>query len=73
MAKLKEWLDGKKKRRADMARDFGVKHCVIRRWCAGENMPSPENMQKIFAYTGGEVTPNDFYNINELEKELTNE
>ena len=56
-----------------MAKDFDVEHCVVRRWVFGECVPSPENMQKIFAYTGGKVAPNDFYNINENEKELNHE
>jgi len=71
--KLKEYLQTKKKSIADMARDFDVAHCVVRVWATGERMPTPENMQKIFAYTGGEVTPNDFYNIDETKKELNHE
>lgn len=71
--KLQEYLEHKKKKIADMARDFGVAHCVVRVWVTGERIPTPENMQKIFAYTGGEVTPNDFFNINDNEKELNHE
>ena len=65
--RLQEFLDSKKKKIADMARDLGVAHCVVRVWVTGERIPTPDNMQKIFAYTNGEVTPNDFYDINEKE------
>lgn len=71
--RLQEYLKNNNKRVADMAKDFDVEHCVVRRWVFGECVPSPENMQKIFAYTGGEVAPNDFYNINENENELNRE
>ncbi len=71
--KLSEYLKKENKRPADLARDFGIVHCMVRRWCSGETIPNKEYMQKIFAYTGGEVTPNDFFNINENEKELNHE
>lgn len=61
--KLQEYLKHKKKKIADMSRDFGVTHCVVRVWVTGERIPSLENMQKIFEYTNGAVTPNDFFNI----------
>ena len=73
MTTLNEYLKKKNKRIADVARDFEVQHCVVRRWVLGEVLPSKESMQKIFAYTGGEVTPNDFYNIDETKKELNHE
>lgn len=65
--KLQEFLQKKNKRPADMARDLKLKHSVVLRWVKGLRVPTPENMQKIFAYTNGAVTPNDFFNINEDE------
>ncbi|MBR3676556.1 MAG: helix-turn-helix transcriptional regulator [Alphaproteobacteria bacterium] len=71
MMKLQEYLDNNKKTVADLARACEVKHTVALRWANGARIPSRENMQKIFAYTDGQVEPNDFYNINtEEEKEL---
>ena len=71
MMKLQEYLDNNKKTVADLARACEVKHTVALRWANGARRPSRENMQKIFAYTDGQVEPNDFYNINtEEEKEL---
>ena len=66
--KLKDWLKIQKKSVADMANDLKIRHCVARCWVVGERMPTSDNMQMIFAYTDGEVTPNDFYNI-EIQKE----
>lgn len=62
--KLGEYLNKNNQKPADLARAFGVVHCMARRWCNGEAIPNKEYMQKIFEYTSGEVTPNDFFNIN---------
>lgn len=71
MMKLQEYLETNNKTVADLARACEVKHTVALRWANGARIPSRENMQKIFAYTNGEVTPNDFYDINTTnEKEL---
>ena len=68
---LAEYLEKKKQRISTLARALDVRHCVARWWVVGAAIPSKENMQKIFVYTNGEVTPNDFYNINITnEKEL---
>lgn len=63
--KLSEFIKCKEISVADMARDLNKQHCVVRRWVIGTKIPTAENMQKIIAYTGGEVTPNDFFNIDE--------
>ena len=70
---LSSYLEQNNLRPADLARELDVVHCVARRWVVGEVIPSKEYMQKIFAYTNGAVTPNDFYNINDNEKELNYE
>jgi transcriptional regulator with XRE-family HTH domain len=59
---LIEWLKKENKRVADMARDMELSHPVVLRWSNGERIPTKENMQRIIAYTNGEVQPNDFYN-----------
>lgn len=71
--KLQEYLDKENKKVADLARDLELPHPVVLRWAKGERVPRQDNMQKIFAYTNGEVSPNDFYNINDNEKELNYE
>ncbi|MBQ8465314.1 MAG: hypothetical protein IJ545_04815 [Alphaproteobacteria bacterium] len=74
MTKLQDWLDNNDKTVADMARFCDVKHTVALRWANGARIPSRENMQKIYEYTGGAVDANSFYNINSANrKELNNE
>lgn len=61
--KLKEYLDRESKTMAEMARDLNFSHTAIRLWVEGQRCPRPEQMQKIVAYTKGEVTANDFYDV----------
>ena len=63
--KLATFLANQQLRTADFARVFGVKHCVARRWVRGEAIPNKRSMEKIYEWSGGEVEPNDFYNINQ--------
>ena len=60
---LSEWLKKENKRVADMARDLDISHSVVLRWSNKTRIPSNPNMQKIIAYTKGEVQPNDFYEV----------
>lgn len=69
---LKEYLTKNKIGVSEMAEKTGFSQSACSMWAANQRIPSKKNMQKIFAYTGGEVTPNDFFNI-ESEKELENE
>lgn len=62
---LTEWLKKEHKRVADMARDMKLSHPVVLRWSNGSRIPTKENMQKIIAYTNGEVQPNDFYEVSD--------
>lgn len=70
---LQEYLEKNKIGICEMAKQTGFTQPCCSMWAAGQRIPSRENMQKIFAYTNGEVTPNDFYSINENEKELNHE
>lgn len=63
MNKFYKWIKENKKTIADVARDFGVKHGVVRRWALGLAIPQARFMQRIVAYTNGEVQPNDFYEV----------
>ena len=73
MITLQKYLEQTNRRVADLARDFNVVHCVARRWVNGEVMPSRQTIEKIYEWSGGQVEPNDFYNINETEIEKDNE
>lgn len=59
--KFKKWMDENKKTTAEVAQAIGCSEMNVFRYCSGTTIPRPENMQKIIAYTGGEVQPNDFY------------
>ena len=59
---LKEWIKKENKTQQEVADALGVAQGLVSSWCNGERLPRPENMQKITEYTGGEGTPNDFYN-----------
>jgi len=64
---FREWIDNNKKTIKEVADKLGVSEMNVYRYISGANIPRPDKMQKIFEYTGGEVTANDFYN-NEREK-----
>lgn len=61
--KLQEYRKKENKTQQDMANDLGVFQSVIQKWESSETIPRPESMQKIIAYTKGEVTANDFYGV----------
>lgn len=73
MITLQKYLEQTNKRVADLARDLNVVHCVARRWVNGEVIPNKETVQKIYEWSGRQVEPNDFYNINETEKDNEND
>lgn len=68
MNKLKKWLKENKKTVADMARDLGLRHCVVRTWVEGVHIPNSRSMPKVVEYTNGEVQPNDFYGVSDGEQ-----
>lgn len=65
--KLKEWRLKNNKTQEQMAIDLGVDQSAICNWEQGKKIPDKENMQKIIAYTNGEVQPNDFYGVSNEE------
>ena len=64
---LNDYLEQNDPSFSETARALGVAHAtVVRRWClpAGNSerlIPKRANMDKIVAFTGGKVMPNDFY------------
>lgn len=57
---------------SDMARQLNIPQSTCSMWVNEQRIPSLDNMQKIFAYTDGMVTPNDFYNITDSEQIQSN-
>ena len=60
---LLEWRKNNKKTQEEIASDLGVNQSIYQKWEKGETIPRSDNMQKIVAYTKGEVTANDFYDV----------
>ena len=60
---LFEWRKNNKKTQEEIASDLGVNQSIYQKWEKGETIPRSDNMQKIVAYTKGEVTANDFYDV----------
>ena len=63
MTKLQNFLETHNLKVADLAKALSVRHTVALRWANGDRIPTKENMQRIVAYTGGAVMPNDFYDL----------
>lgn len=63
--KLSEYLIKYNINQEDIASALETTQATISRWVNGDFVPSLENMQKIIAFTKGEVTANDFYEVEE--------
>ncbi len=61
--KLQEYRKKENKTQMELAKDLGVNQSNITAWENGIKIPRFEFMQKIIAYTKGEVQPNDFYEV----------
>lgn len=63
---LKDWLEQKKWGYADLARECEFDPETGRRYALKKRVPKKPHGQKIFVVTGGQVAPNDFYDLPEL-------
>jgi transcriptional regulator with XRE-family HTH domain len=61
--RLVEYRKKQNKTQKEMADFFEVSLDVYCSWEYLKRIPTKENMQKIIEYTKGEVTANDFYNV----------
>ena len=61
--KLQDYRKQRNKTQEQVAEELGVAQSNIASWENGIRIPTKENMQKIIAYTNGEVQPNDFYEV----------
>lgn len=65
--KLGDWLKSTKTRKYVFAAKIGVTAGMVSDYCAGRARPQrPEVMEAIHRETGGQVTPNDFYDLQEV-------
>ena len=65
--KLDIWMKKKNVSREILAKHLGVTVQAVGYYANGQKIPRPETMAKIVAYTKGEVTANDFYNVEKSE------
>lgn len=61
--KLRTCRIGKKLSQDEAAAELNVTKDVYTSWEYGNRIPRTENMENIFKWSGGQVTPNDFYNV----------
>lgn len=47
---------------SDVGKAIGVSTAAAHRYATGKRIPQQETMQRIIEFSGGTVTPNDFYN-----------
>ena len=69
--KFSEYLQTKKITQEEVAKALGVSQATVSRWIQEDFIPSKELMQKIVAFTNGDVQPNDFYGVEDV-KEVQN-
>lgn len=62
--KLSDYLVTQQLGPAEFARQIGVGRMTVHRYIRGERFPRPEVLQRIHHATAGQVTPNDFLNLN---------
>lgn len=60
---LRDWLDANSKSNAQLAEKIGRTAEAVRRYAAGDRIPDRETMPLIVDATGGQVTANDFFGI----------
>jgi transcriptional regulator with XRE-family HTH domain len=65
VATLKEYLETHKLTLTEFAARIEAPISSVHRYVTGEYMPKRDVMLRIFDATGGEVTANDFYGIEE--------
>lgn len=63
---LKKFLKQKKLTQKQFSERIGITSSAINQYCSGRRKPLPNIMERIIDATNGEVTPNDFYNIDKL-------
>lgn len=66
--KLAAWLEKTDTKDNEFARRIDVSRVTLFRFKTGRRIPDQKKMEKIHTETGGEVAPNDFYNIAQPER-----
>jgi len=61
--KLAAWMDSNNITDARFGEAIGVARQAVHRYRTGERIPDKALMKRINEATGGEVSPNDFYDL----------
>jgi 3,4-dihydroxy 2-butanone 4-phosphate synthase/GTP cyclohydrolase II len=67
--KLADYLKANGIKRTDFARSIGVSPQTITGWCEGTFGISSKRAQAVLDETKGEVTPNDFFDVEKASAE----
>lgn len=69
---LKDFLIVNSMTQAEFAREIGTTQQAVSQWLAGACVPRQPVMAKIYRFTAGQVTPNDFLRISDppIEQEI---
>lgn len=51
------------KTQSQVAEELGTSQANVSRWSSGESLPEATLIKKIYDWSGGEVQPNDFYEV----------
>lgn len=62
--RFSDFIEESGKSRTEVANELGCSRQAVRRYVLGERIPRADEMQKIFEWSGGKVTANDFYGLN---------
>lgn len=63
--RLSDWFEQTKKQKREFAEEIGVTPQMISAYCSGKIWPSKERIRKISEATGGQVTANDFAELDQ--------
>ena len=64
--KLRNWRRNEGLTQADAAARFGVVRRTWNQWEQGVAIPGVAHMVELVSFTGGQVQPNDFYELPDL-------
>ncbi len=64
--RLENWLKKEERSKGWFARKIGASDSTIRRIIDEERSPTHQIMERIIRATGGEVLPNDFFDLQQV-------
>jgi transcriptional regulator with XRE-family HTH domain len=66
VSKLGDWRRAKGLTQEDLGAKLGCEKPTVARYEAGTRIPERDTMRRIYVVTDGAVTPNDFYDLPDL-------